>query len=110
MPLTYTPTAQPVAYQAQPVAYQTGAVAVHSPSVGLTQQSVTRSLGGGQSLSTYSKAVDSAYSSVRKFDTRFTNDALAYAPAQVKFEDCSVVCAKKTDFLNVGFLLGPFGS
>ncbi|KAH1029090.1 hypothetical protein HUJ05_002388 [Dendroctonus ponderosae] len=78
-------TAQPVAYQAQPLAYQTGPVAVHSPSVGLTQQSVTRSLGGGQSLSTYSKAVDSAYSTVRKYDTRFTNDALAYAPAQLSY-------------------------
>ncbi|XP_066156216.1 cuticle protein LPCP-23-like [Euwallacea fornicatus] len=82
-PLTVTKTiaAQPLAYHAAPAT-----VAVQTPHIGLTQQSLTRSLGGAQSLSTYSKAIDSAYSSVRKYDTRFTNDAippaLYSAPAQ----------------------------
>ncbi|XP_057652220.1 cuticle protein LPCP-23-like [Diorhabda carinulata] len=52
--------------------------------IGASHQSVERSLGGAQSISHYSKAVDSAFSSVRKYDTRITNDALtlgiAHAP------------------------------
>lgn len=61
--------AQPVAYHAAPAA-----VAVQAPSVGITQQTLSRSLGGAQSLSSYSKSEDSAFSSVRKYDTRITND------------------------------------
>ncbi|CAG9764262.1 unnamed protein product [Ceutorhynchus assimilis] len=74
------------AYHSAPaVAVHSSPVAVHAPSVGVSQQSVARSLGGAQSVSTYSKAVDSAFSSVRKYDTRITNDALSYAPAQVAY-------------------------
>ncbi|CAG9864094.1 unnamed protein product [Phyllotreta striolata] len=82
----------PVAYSAAPdvsgayihhapVAYAAPQVAVHAPAYGSTHQSVERSLGGAQSVSHYSKAIDSAFSSVRKYDTRITNDALTYAPA-----------------------------
>ncbi|CAH0552993.1 unnamed protein product [Brassicogethes aeneus] len=43
------------------------------PTQGQSHQSVIRSPLGG-SISQYSKSLDSAYSSVRKFDTRITND------------------------------------
>ncbi|XP_018578688.1 pupal cuticle protein G1A-like [Anoplophora glabripennis] len=59
--------------------YAAAPVAVHAPAIGASHQSVERSLGGAQSVSHYSKAVDSAFSSVRKFDTRITNDGLRYA-------------------------------
>lgn len=61
--------------------YAAAPVAVHAPSIGASHQSVERSLGGAQTVSHYSKAVDSAFSSVRKYDTRITNDALRLAAA-----------------------------
>nr|AYA49985.1 cuticular protein 44-aa motif 1 [Leptinotarsa decemlineata] len=63
--------------------YASSPVAIHAPAYGATHQSVERSLGGAQSVSHYSKAVDSAFSSVRKYDTRITNDALSVAHAPV---------------------------
>lgn len=45
--------------------------------IGSSQQSTIRSLGG--TISTYSKAVDTAFSSVRKADTRISNNV--YIPA-----------------------------
>lgn len=60
-------------------------LAIHAPAIGSSQQSVVRSLDGNSAVSHYSKAVDTAFSSVRKYDTRVTNDAkyLSYdtAPA-----------------------------
>lgn len=81
-PVAYAAHAAPVAYAAHApaVAYAHAPVAVHAPAIGASQQSVYRSLGGNQAVSTYSKAVDSAFSSVRKFDTRVTNDALYASP------------------------------
>ncbi|KAG5898597.1 hypothetical protein JTB14_016608 [Gonioctena quinquepunctata] len=71
-------------YAASPVAtYASSPVAIHAPAYGQSHQSVERSLGGAQSVSHYSKAVDSAFSSVRKYDTRITNDALSVAHAPV---------------------------
>lgn len=52
-------------------------LAIHSPAIGSSQQSTIRSLGG--TISTYSKAVDTPYSSVRKADTRISNNI--YTPA-----------------------------
>ncbi|RZC27704.1 Cuticle 3 domain containing protein [Asbolus verrucosus] len=68
---------------AAPLAVAHAPVAVHAPAIGASHQSVVRSLGGNQAVSHYSKAVDSAFSSVRKFDTRITNDALTVAHAPV---------------------------
>lgn len=77
---TYTNIATPLA--PAPIAYQAqGPLAIHAPAIGASQQSVYRSLGGAQAVSTYSKAVDSAFSSVRKSDIRITNDALSLAHA-----------------------------
>lgn len=63
--------------------YAAAPLAVHAPSIGASHQSVERSLGGAQTVSHYSKAVDSAFSSVRKYDTRITNDALRVAAAPI---------------------------
>ncbi|XP_031636789.1 cuticle protein LPCP-23-like [Contarinia nasturtii] len=52
-------------------------IAIHSPAIGSSQQSTIRSLGG--TISTYAKAVDTAFSSVRKSDTRISNNV--YTPS-----------------------------
>uniref|UniRef100_U5EXS4 Putative larval/pupal cuticle protein h1c n=1 Tax=Corethrella appendiculata TaxID=1370023 RepID=U5EXS4_9DIPT len=49
----------------------------HSPAIGSTHESVVRSHGG--TVSHYGKAVDTLHSSVRKSDTRITNDGLKVA-------------------------------
>ncbi|XP_071448640.1 pupal cuticle protein G1A-like [Hetaerina americana] len=63
--------------------YAAAPVAVHAPAIGSSHQSTVRSLDGNHAISHYSKAVDSAFSSVRKTDTRISNDAVgvAYAAA-----------------------------
>ena len=63
--------------------YAAAPVAVHAPAIGASHQSTVRSLDGNSAVSTYSKAVDSAFSSVRKYDTRISNDAVALAHAPV---------------------------
>nr|CAD7464027.1 unnamed protein product [Timema tahoe] len=66
-----------------PAAYSTYTAPASYGSVGATHESTIKGYGGNSVISQYSKAVDSAYSSVRKYDTRISNDAqaLAYAPA-----------------------------
>lgn len=69
-------------YAAAPaVSYAAAPIAVHAPAIGASHQSTLRSLDGNSAVSTYSKAVDSAFSSVRKYDTRISNDAVALAHA-----------------------------
>ena len=71
-----------VSYAAAPaVTYAAAPIAVHAPAIGASHQSTLRSLDGNSAVSTYSKAVDSAFSSVRKYDTRISNDAVALAHA-----------------------------
>ncbi|PSN37248.1 hypothetical protein C0J52_17955, partial [Blattella germanica] len=73
-----------VGYAAAPVAaYAAAPVAVHAPAVGASHQSTVRTLDGNSAVSTYSKAVDTPFSSVRKYDTRISNDAVAFAHAPV---------------------------
>ncbi|XP_023302845.2 cuticle protein-like [Lucilia cuprina] len=67
----------PVTYAAAPVVkYVNPAV----DAVATTQQNVVRSFGG--TVSSYSKSVDTPYSSVRKVDTRINNNV--YTPAVAK--------------------------
>lgn len=61
--------------------YAAAPIAVHAPAIGTSQQSTIRTLDGNSAVSHYSKAVDSAFSSVRKYDTRISNDAVALAHA-----------------------------
>ncbi|XP_046742403.1 ice-structuring glycoprotein-like [Diprion similis] len=84
--ITYTSGAPLIkdAYLAQPsYAYSASPVAVHAPAIGSSHESTVRSLDGNSAVSHYSKAVDTAFSTVRKYDTRVTNDAkfVAAAPA-----------------------------
>lgn len=67
----------------QPAIYSSHAIATplsyaHS-SVGSTQENVVRSFAG--TVSQYSKAVDTPFSSVRKTDTRVNNNVYSAAPA-----------------------------
>ncbi|XP_037937960.1 cuticle protein 67-like [Teleopsis dalmanni] len=68
----------PVAYATAPVVAKIATPSIDA--VGTTHQNVVRSFGG--TVSTYSKAVDTPYSSVRKEDTRITNNV--YTPAVAK--------------------------
>uniref|UniRef100_A0A8D8Q6Q5 Larval/pupal cuticle protein H1C n=1 Tax=Cacopsylla melanoneura TaxID=428564 RepID=A0A8D8Q6Q5_9HEMI len=65
------------------VSYVTPSYAHHA--VGTQSQSVVRSLDGKSVHSVYSKAVDTPFSSVRKYDSRLSNDAVAYAHAHAPF-------------------------
>lgn len=78
-PAAYVAHPQPAAYVAhQPASYVAHApVAISTPAIGTSQQQTIRSHGG--TISTYSKAVDTAFSSVRKSDTRISNNV--YTPA-----------------------------
>lgn len=79
--------AQPIAYSSAPSvatvynsAYAHPAAAtsiISAPAVGTTHQSTVRSFGG--TVSHHSKAVDTAFSSVRQSDTRSSNNV--YSPA-----------------------------
>lgn len=65
-------------------------LSIQTPAIASSQQNTIRSLGG--TISSYSKAIDTAYSSVRKSDTRISNNyytpalatkTIALAPQQV---------------------------
>nr|CAD7597770.1 unnamed protein product [Timema genevievae] len=77
----------PALSYAAPALSYAAPVAVHAPSVGSSHESTVRSLDGNSAVTHYSKAVDSAFSSVRKVDTRVSNDAqaLAYAPVATAY-------------------------
>ncbi|XP_046384759.1 cuticle protein 76-like [Ischnura elegans] len=68
---------------AAPVAYGHPSVAVATPAITSQHQNTLRSYGNLGQVSTYSKTIDTPFSSVRKSDVRVSNDALAYAPAAV---------------------------
>jgi hypothetical protein len=70
-----------VAHAGGPAAYSTFTTPIDYGSVGSTHESTVKGFGGNNVISQYSKAVDTPYSSVRKYDTRISNDAFAYAPA-----------------------------
>ncbi|KAJ4436698.1 hypothetical protein ANN_16830 [Periplaneta americana] len=70
-----------IAHAGGPAAYSTFTAPIGYGSVGSTHESTVKGFGGNSVISQYSKAVDTPYSSVRKYDTRISNDALAYAPA-----------------------------
>lgn len=52
---------------------------ISTPAIGSSQENTVRSLGG--TISSYSKAVDTAFSSVRKADTRISNNVFTPALA-----------------------------
>jgi len=56
-----------------------------NPSVGVGGSNTYRGVAGLSSITHQAKAVDSAFSTVRKTDTRVTNDAVAYAQPQVAY-------------------------
>ncbi|KAJ4436695.1 hypothetical protein ANN_16827 [Periplaneta americana] len=68
-----------VGYAAPALGY---AAAVSTPAITSQHSNILRSYGNLGQVSTYSKTIDTPYSSVRKSDVRVSNDALAYhAPA-----------------------------
>ncbi|XP_046622020.1 pupal cuticle protein C1B-like [Neodiprion virginianus] len=84
-PYSPAPSVSHVTYNAGPVAYATapslGQGGAYGPSysadhtVGSSHESTVKSLDGSRAVTHYSKAVDTAFSSVRKSDPRLTNDA-----------------------------------
>ncbi|XP_035908879.1 cuticle protein 16.5 [Anopheles stephensi] len=64
-----------------PAAYSIASPSVDYHSVGASHEHTVKGLYGQNVLSQYSKAVDSAHSSVRVHSSRLSNDGYAYAPA-----------------------------
>ncbi|KFB41872.1 hypothetical protein ZHAS_00009717 [Anopheles sinensis] len=64
-----------------PAAYSIAAPSADFHSVGASHEHTVKGLYGQNVLSQYSKAVDSAHSSVRVQSSRLSNDGFAYAPA-----------------------------
>lgn len=63
-----------------PAAYSISAASLDHGSIGSSNEHTVKGLYGQNVQSHYSKAVDSAHSSVRVASSRYTNDALGYAP------------------------------
>ncbi|XP_047003343.1 cuticle protein 67-like [Schistocerca americana] len=80
-------SAPAVSYAAPAVAYAAPAVAYAAPAAvapaAITSQSsnILRSFGNLGQVSTYTKTVDTPYSSVTKSDVRVSNDAIAHVAA-----------------------------
>lgn len=79
------------------------------PSVGSHSQSVIRSLDGNSVISSYSKAVDTPHSSVRKYDSRVNNDAIVYAhlPPPVVPYTAPAIYSKPAAYVNNPFYHYP---
>lgn len=76
----------PVAYGAPSVAYGAPSVAIASPAITSQASNILRTPGNLGQISTYSKSIDTPFSSVRKSDVRVSNDALvAAAPAYAAY-------------------------
>ncbi|XP_065332571.1 cuticle protein 76-like [Cloeon dipterum] len=71
-PLSYAAPAYTASAYASPLA-------VGAPAISSVSQNTLRSFGNVGQVSTYSKSLDTPYSSVRKSDIRVTNDARTYA-------------------------------
>ncbi|XP_068083225.1 cuticle protein 21.3-like [Anabrus simplex] len=67
-----------VAHAGGPAAYSINTATADFGSLGSTQESTLKGIGGNNVITQYSKAVDSPYSSVRISNSRVSNDAFAY--------------------------------
>ncbi|XP_043491454.1 LOW QUALITY PROTEIN: RNA-binding protein 14-like [Polistes fuscatus] len=73
-----------IAHAGGPAAYDIATASADLSSVGYTQESTQKGYAGQNVVSSYSRAEDSAHSSVRVSNSHVTNDALTYAaPAAV---------------------------
>jgi hypothetical protein len=70
-----------VGYAAAPAISYAAPAAFATPAITSQQSNILRSYGNLGQVSTYSKTIDTPYSSVRKSDVRVSNDALAYPAA-----------------------------
>jgi hypothetical protein len=70
-----------IGYAAAPAISYAAPAAVATPAITSQQSNILRSYGNLGQVSTYSKTIDTPYSSVRKSDVRVSNDALAYPAA-----------------------------
>ena len=70
-----------VGYAAAPAFGYAAPATVAAPAITSQQSNILRSYGNLGQVSTYSKTIDTPYSSVRKSDVRVSNDALAYPAA-----------------------------
>jgi hypothetical protein len=70
-----------VGYAAAPAITYAAPAAVAAPAITSQHSNILRSYGNLGQVSTYSKTIDTPYSSVSKSDVRVSNDALAYPAA-----------------------------
>ena len=84
-----------VGYAAAPAFGYAAPAAVAAPAITSQHSNILRSYGNLGQVSTYSKSIDTPYSSVRKSDVRVSNDALAYhaAPAVAAYAAPAIAAA-----------------
>ena len=100
-----------VGYAAAPAVGYAAAPAISyaAPTITSQQSNILRSYGNLGQVSTYSKTIDTPFSSVRKSDVRVSNDALAYpaAPALAYHAAHAPAVAAAPGLLGVAYSAAP---
>jgi hypothetical protein len=101
-----------IGYAAAPAISYAAPAAVATPAITSQHSNILRSYGNLGQVSTYSKTIDTPFSSVRKSDVRVSNDALAYpaahaiAAAPVAYHAAPVAAAAPS-LLGVAYSAAP---
>ena len=90
-----------------PAAYSIAAPSADFHSVGASHEHTVKGLYGQNVLSQYSKAVDSAHSSVRVHSSRLSNDGYAYAAPAVKYAAPAYGKQRWTGDVSFHFFVSP---
>jgi hypothetical protein len=96
-----------VGYAAAPAYTYAAPAAVAAPTITSQQSNILRSYGNLGQVSTYSKTIDTPFSSVRKSDVRVSNDALAYHAAPALAYHAAPAVAAAPGLLGVAYSAAP---
>jgi hypothetical protein len=96
-----------VGYAAAPAYTYAAPAAVAAPTITSQQSNILRSYGNLGQVSTYSKTIDTPFSSVSKSDVRVSNDALAYPAAPAYAYHAAPAVAAAPGLLGVAYSAAP---
>jgi hypothetical protein len=85
-----------IGYAAAPTISYAAPAAVATPAITSQHSNILRGYGNLGQVSTYSKTIDTPFSSVSKSDVRVSNDALAYPAAPVAYHGTYTAPAYRT--------------
>jgi hypothetical protein len=83
------------------------AISYAAPTITSQPSNILRSYGNLGQVSTYSKTIDTPFSSVRKSDVRVSNDALAYPAAPALAYQAAPAVAAAPGLLGVAYSAAP---